>query len=140
MSQLRPDEVDKLFKKPGEKRYDYFIKTVADTEEVYGLADEEGWALIGDEEVDGDIIPLFPHAELAERFRVENDFEEYGIGIVDVNELLEWLDEMEEEGMQVAVFPNLQISGAVIAPQHLKQDLMTELEKYDEDGKKIVKQ
>jgi len=142
MSQLRPDEIDKLFKKPGEKRYDYFIKTVADTEEVYGLADEEGWALIGDEEMDGDILPLFPHPELAERFRVENEeeFGEYAIGILDVNELLEWLDDMVEEGMLVAVFPDLQISGAVIAPQHLKKDLEDELEKYDEDGKKIPKQ
>jgi len=137
MAQLRPEEIDKLFKKPGEKRYDYFIKSVADTEEVYGLADEEGWALIGDEEVDGDIIPLFPHAELAERFRVENDFEEYGIGIVDVNELLTWLDEMEEDNMVVAVFPDLQASGVVIAPAGLKQDLTQELEKYDEEGKKI---
>lgn len=139
MSQLRPDEIAKLFKKPGEKRYDYFVKTVADTEEVFGLADEDDWALIGDEELDGDIIPLFPHAELAERFRVENDFEEYAIAIVDVNELLQWLDEMEEEGMKVCVFPNLEISGAVIAPQHLKTDIMEELEKYDEDGKKIAK-
>lgn len=137
MSQLRPDEIDKLFKKPGEKRYEYFVKKVADTEEVYGLADEEGWALIGDDDTDADIIPLFPHVESAERFRVENDFEEYGIGIVDVNELLEWLDEMQTEKMLVAVFPNLEISGVVIAPERLKEDIMVELEKYDEDGKKL---
>ena len=135
MSELRPEEIARLFKKPGEKRYEYFVKKVADTEEVYGLADEEGWALLGDE--GEDIIPLFPHAEFAEQFRVENEFEEYGIGVVDVNELMEWLDEMEEEGMQVAVFPNLEMSGAVIHPARHKQDLQAELEKYDEDGKKI---
>jgi len=136
---MRPEEIDKIFKKPGEKRYDYFIKTVADSEEVYGLADEEGWALMGDDEVEEDIIPLFPGAEFAERFRVENDFEEYGIGVVDVNELLEWLDDMQKDGMQVAVFPDLNMSGAVIAPEHLKKDIMNELEKYDEDDKKIKK-
>jgi hypothetical protein len=139
MAQLRPEEIDKLFKKPGEKRYDYFIKTVADTEEVFGLADEEGWLLLGDDdnEESEDILPLFPGAEFAERFRVEHGFEEYGIGIVDVNELLTWLDEMEEDNMVVAVFPDLQASGVVIAPSGLKQDLAQELEKYDEEGKKI---
>jgi Protein of unknown function (DUF2750) len=141
MAQLRPEEIDKIFKKPGEKRYDYFIKTVADTEEVYGLADEEGWLLLGEgeEAEDDDILPLFPGAEFAERFRVEHGFEEYGIGVVDVNELLEWLGEMQEDGMLVAVFPDLIASGVVIPPEGLKADLMTELEKYDEDGKKIRK-
>lgn len=137
MSQLRPEEIEKLFKKPGEKRYDYFIKTVAETEEVFGLADEEGWALLGDDEEGEDIIPLFPNAEFAERFRVETDMEEYQIGVLDVNELLEWLDDMQQDGMLVAVFPNLEMFGAVIQPELLKKDLQEELEKYDEDGKKI---
>ncbi len=138
---LRPEEIEKLFKKPGEKRYAYFIKTVADTEEVFGLADEEGWLLLGDDdnEEGEDILPLFPGAEFAERFRVEHGFEEYGIGIVDVNELLEWLDEMEEENMVVAVFPDLLASGVVTKPANLKEDIQAELEHYDEDGKKIKK-
>lgn len=139
MSELKPGDIAKLFKKPSEKRYDYFISTVADTEEVYGLADEEGWALLGDDEEGEDIIPLFPGRAFAEQFRVENDFEEYGIGVLDVNELLEWLDDMEKDNMLVAVFPNLELSGAVIKPSLLKKDLQMELEKYDEDGKKIKK-
>jgi hypothetical protein len=139
MSQLRPEEVDKLFKKPGEKRYEYFIKKVADTEEVYGLADEEGWALLGDDDDDVDIIPFFPHAEMAERFRIEGDFDEYSIGVLDVNELLEWLDDMDNEGMMIAVFPNLDFSGVVMPPERLKKDLTDELDKYDEEGKKIRK-
>ena len=70
MAQLRPEEIDKLFKKPGEKRYDYFIKSVADTEEVFGLADEEGWLLLGDEdnEESEDILPLFPVPNLPNAF------------------------------------------------------------------------
>jgi hypothetical protein len=41
--QSNQENITKLFKKPGEKRYDYFIKKVVENEEVYGLADEEGW-------------------------------------------------------------------------------------------------
>lgn len=137
MAQILPQDIEKLFKKPGEKRYDYFVKKVADTEEVYGLADEEGWALLGDDDDPTDILPIFPHAEAAEQFRVENDFEEYQIGVLDVNEFLEWLDDMEGDSMQVAVFPNLEMSGVVIAPKRLQKDILEELAKYDEDGKKI---
>jgi hypothetical protein len=53
--------------------------------------------------------------------------------------ILQWLDDMEKDNMLVAVFPNLELSGAVIKPSLLKKDLQLELEKYDEDGKKIKK-
>jgi Protein of unknown function (DUF2750) len=138
MADLKPEEVSKIFRRTAEKRYEYFIKIVADTEEVYGLADEEGWALLGDEDDDSaDIIPFFPAAEFAERFRVEGDFDEYQISVLDVNELLEWFDDMEEEGTLVAVFPDLTGSGLVAPASKVKLDLMEELDKYDEDGRKI---
>lgn len=126
--QLRPEDINKLFKKPGEKRYDYFIKKVAENEEVYGLSDEEGWALLGDDE-DADILPLFPAAELAESFRVAMDFEEYKVEALDVAELMAWLDDLETDGMLVAVFPNLELNGAVVEAQHLKADLQKEFDK-----------
>jgi len=138
MGKLKADEIAKLFKKPGEKRYDYFIKKVADTEEVFGLGDDDGWAMLGDDD-DADIIPVFPHAETAEAFRLAAGFDEYRVDSLDVNELLDWLDDMEEDKMLVAVFPNTDFNGAVVDPAMLKEDLEKELEKYDEDGKKISK-
>lgn len=131
-------DIQKLFKKPGEKRYEYFIKKVAESEEVFGLADEEGWALLGDDDDDTNILPLFPSTEFAEAFRVEVGFEENEVQVLDVNELLEWLDDMIEDKMLVAVFPNTELNGAVVEPTLLKADLMKELEKYDEEGRKIV--
>lgn len=138
MSQLTAADIEKVFKKPGEKRYDYFVKTVADTEEVYGLADDEGCALLGDDD-DADIIPFFPHAEMAEVFRLAAGFEEYQVNVIDLNELLAWLDDMPEDNMLVAVLPNTEFNGAVVDPGHLKADLQKELDKYDEEGRKINK-
>jgi len=135
---MTPADVEKIFKKPGEKRYEYFIKKVAESEVVFGLGDEEGWAMLGDDE-NADILPFFPDPEIAETFRKAADFEEYDVMELDVNELLEWLDEMETEGMLVAVCPNTEFNGAVVEPSLLKEDLLKELEKYDEDGKRITK-
>jgi hypothetical protein len=115
-------DLAKFFKKPGEKRYDYFLKQVVENEEVYGLADEEGWALLGDDN-DADILPLFPAPEFAEAFRQAQHFLEFQVEAVDVNELLEWLEEMDSEGMMVAAFPNLELQGAVVPALHLKKDL-----------------
>lgn len=138
MSQLRPNEIAEIFAKRSEKRYDYFIKKVADTEEVFGLTDDEGWLLLDDPD-GNDAMPFFPGEEFAERFRVEGDFEEFEIGVLDVNELLLWLDDMEKDGVRIAVFPNLEMQGAVVSPKKLGEDLEAELVKYDEDGKKIQK-
>lgn len=126
--QLSQEEITKFFKKPGEKRYAYFIKQVAETEEVYGLADDEGWALLGDDS-DADILPLFPAAEFAEAFRTAMEFEEYRVEALDVAELMDWLDDMENDGLLVAVFPNLELNGAVIDPPLLKADLQKEFDK-----------
>ncbi|MBU6341027.1 MAG: DUF2750 domain-containing protein [Bacteroidetes bacterium] len=133
---MNAEEIEKLFKKPGEKRYDLFVKQVAESEVVYGLGDDEGWAMLGDDD-DADILPFFQDPDVALAFRQSAEFEEYDVMELDVNELLEWLDNMTEENMLVAVCPNTEFNGAVVEPAMLKADLMKELEKYDEDGKRI---
>ena len=126
--QLNQEDITKLFKKTGEKRYDYFIKKVVENEEVYGLADEEGWALLGDDS-DADILPLFPAPELAEAFRLATDFDEYAVEALDINELMDWFDDMEKDKLLVAVFPNPDLNGAVVEPKHLKADIQKEFDK-----------
>lgn len=132
---LTPQEIESIFKRPGERRYEYFIKKVADTEEVFGLADEEGWLMLS--EGDTDALPLFPFAEFAETFRTSAGLEENEVEMLDLNELLDWLDDIEKDGLKIAVFPNTEFSCVVMEPSRLKTDLQTELEKYDEDGKRI---
>ena len=128
MEPLNQQDIARLFKKPGEKRYDYFIKQAAETEEVFGLADDEGWGLLGDDS-DADILPLFPAAEFAEAFRLAADFTEYRVEALDINELVEWLEDMEKDGLLIAVFPNPELNGAVVEPKQLRADLQKEFDK-----------
>ncbi|TNE59267.1 MAG: DUF2750 domain-containing protein [Bacteroidetes bacterium] len=125
---MLPPEIEKIFKRPGEKRYDYFIKEVVKNEEVFGLADEEGWALLGDD-LDADILPLFPTAGFAEAFRQGADLREYQVEILDLNELMSWLEDMEEDNLLIAVLPNAHLNGAVVEPAHLRADLQREFDK-----------
>jgi hypothetical protein len=125
---MTPADIEQIFKRPGEKRYNYFLRAAVEHEEVYGLYDDEGWALLGDQD-DADILPLFPSPEFAEAFRQAADYTEYRVEALDVNELMEWLDEMEQDNMLVVVFPNPELNGAVVKPQHLKADIQKEFDK-----------
>lgn len=119
---MKPIEIANMFKKTPETRLKFFLDTVAKTQTVYGLADVEGWALLGneDEADETDILPLFPNAALAEAFRKAADFTAYTVESVDLEELFEWLGELEEDGTLIAILPNPQLEGMVLEAADLK--------------------
>ena len=59
----------------GPERYDYFIRKVADWEEVWSLKVEGGWAMVGNPDSD-ECIPFWPHPEYA-RICAKDQWEEY---------------------------------------------------------------
>ena len=125
---MKPSEIANLFKQPGEKRYAYFLQTVSEDRQAFGISDEEGWALLGDDN-DQDILPLFSSALLAEAFRKSAGYEEYRVEKIELEDLLDWLEEMETDHMMVAILPNSRLEGAIVEPLQLKEDLQSRLEK-----------
>ncbi len=120
---MKPTEVANIFKMPGEKRLTYFLETVHQSKKVYGLSDEEGWALLGDDD-DTDILPLFPEAGLAEAFKKAAGYEDYTVEEVTLDVLLDWLDELDEEETMIAICPNTHLEGAIVEPANLKIELL----------------
>lgn len=51
-------EAENVLKLDNRKKYEYFIKKVADFEEVWSLRDEDGWATLGTE--DKVFFPIWP--------------------------------------------------------------------------------
>lgn len=129
---LTQKQVDEILAKKPENRYKYFIRTVAAEEEVWGLADEEGWLLLEDDEDDTDVLAVFPYPEFAEVFREKGEFDEFQVAALDLNEFLEWLDDFEKEKMKIAVFPTPDFQSAVMTPERLKADFQTEFDKEQE--------
>ncbi len=116
-------EITAVFKQSGEERLALFLAAVAQNQMVYGISDEEGWALLGDTE-DTDILPLFHDADLAEAFRKAAGFEGNEVEEVEMEELLEWLQELDEDGAMIAVCPNTHFEGAIVEPAQLMSDLI----------------
>ena len=61
---MRNSKIDNVINLTASERYDYFIRKVADFEEVWGLKDAEGWALMGSEEQV--LFPIWSEKEFAE--------------------------------------------------------------------------
>jgi len=129
MGQLSQKQIEEILAKKPEKRYNYFIKTVCEEEEVWGLADDEGWLLLEDDEDDSEVLAVFPYPEFAEIFRANGGFDEFKVASLDLYEFVDWLDDFEKEKMKVAVFPTPDFQSAVMTPQRLKDDFQTEFDK-----------
>lgn len=132
MAQLSQKQVEEILAKKPEKRYNYFIKSVCEEEEVWGLADDEGWLLLEDDEDDSEVLAVFPYPEFAEIFRIKGGFEEFKVASLDLYEFVDWMDDFEKEKMKVAVFPTPDFQSAVMTPQKLKEDFQTEFDKETE--------
>jgi len=113
---------------PASKRYEYFIKKVADSTEVWGLSNTT-WATA---QVDGGgtVIPFWPKQEFAKACATD-EWEKYSPKSIDLKDFLEkWLPGMLRDGYRPAIFYNANDRGVVVDIERLKNDLSEELEKY----------
>ena len=108
-------------------RYEYFIKKVADFEEVWGLYND-GWATSEDDEGNM-LIPFFPKKEFAEYYAI-NEWNVFKATSIDLDEFIEeWLEGMYKDGIKPSIFPTHEDS-ALVEISVLLRDLRNELEKY----------
>lgn len=134
---LSQKQIEEILAKKPEKRYNYFIKTVCEEEELWGLIDpegEEGWLILEVDEDNTEALAVFPNAEFAELFRASGDFEEFKVESLDLYEFVDWLDDFEKDNIKVGVFPTPDFQCAVIPPQRLKEDFQTEFDKETGEG------
>lgn len=128
--QVRDKEFEAVIGLPGPDRYGYFIKRVADTEEVWGLRDDDGWASLGDDS--GQVcFPVWPHPRFAEALATD-EWASYRAAAIPLSSWLEdWLPGLEEDGSQIAVFPSPAGQGVVVSCKELEAHLENELEEYE---------
>lgn len=126
---LTSQQIEETLARKPESRYRYFIRTVLAEEQVWGLADKEGWLLLEDEDDDTDVLAVFPNPEFAKIFREKGGFEEFQIEALDLQEFIAWLDDFEQQKMKVAVFPTPDFQSAVMTPNRIKADFQAEFDK-----------
>jgi hypothetical protein len=128
MIDVTPKEMDAVLKLPAPKRYEHFIKRVADTQRAWGLY-QAGWALAGDAD-QNQLFLLWPAREYAQLV-ASGEWQGYEPKELTLEELLsELLPRLIGDGVGVGVFFGPDGQGVTPSAQRLRADLENELAKY----------
>lgn len=106
---LNRKHVDSVLALPDKKRFDHFVKVVADRQEVWGLY-QGGWALAATN--DGvTVFPLWPAKDYAQLCAV-CEWEGYEPRLITLAELMEDLfPKLKKDGVLPGVFSSLRVKG-----------------------------
>ena len=123
-------EIASVLQLDGPRRYSYWVKKVADQQEVWSLWQESGWALAGDDQ-GRQLIPVWPHERFA-GLCAHDIWAGYVPKRVELDVWIErWIPGMERDGRLVAVFPTPGDRGVAVEPAKLGDDLREELTNYE---------
>lgn len=113
---------------PGPKRYEHFVKVVADWEEVWGLYND-GWALAATD--DGQqVFPLWPAKEYAQLCAAK-EWEGYEPEPFPLEDFMnELLPNLKDDGVLPGIFYTPSDNGVTPTVDQLLADLNEELENY----------
>ncbi|MDR6726207.1 hypothetical protein J2W91_004713 [Paenibacillus amylolyticus] len=124
---MNQKEFESVIQLPANIRYEYFIKKVVDSEEVWSLY-ENGWSVTKDDK-GTKLLPFWPKKEFAE-YCASEDWEIYNSKSIDLYEFIdEFLPNLKRDGFQPSIFFN-NVDSAILEVDVLIEDLKTELEKY----------
>ena len=113
---------------PGPERYEYFIKRVADAQEVWGLY-QDGWALAKTD--DGTLVfPMWPASDYAS-LCAEYEWDGYDAQAFSIEELLEdLLPQLEQDRVLPGIFYTPGDKGITPTLDERRSDLVRELGRY----------
>ena len=125
---LNRKHVDSVLALPDKKRFDHFVKVVADRQEIWGLY-LDGWALVATN--DGvTVFPLWPAKEYAQLCAV-SEWEGYEPRLITLAELMEDLfPKLKKDGVLPGVFFKPEGKGMTPGVDELNVVLDGELQKY----------
>lgn len=125
---MHPEKFKQVAGLPSAERHAYFVRKVADTQEVWGLH-HAGWATA---QAGGKVaIPFWPEAAFAQAC-ASGDWEHCQPRAIALDDFLnKWLPGMASNGQLASVFPVPQGSVSVAAPTDLLKDLQHESEQYE---------
>ncbi|WP_410210227.1 DUF2750 domain-containing protein [Aquirhabdus sp.] len=125
---INQKQIDAVLALPSTKRYEHFIKVVADGQEVWGLYCD-GWAL-SVTEAGGKVFPMWPAQEYAS-LCAEKTWSGYMPKSFSIDDLMsDLLLRLKKDGVALGIFYTPLDQGVMPSIEQFVSDLNTELEKY----------
>jgi Protein of unknown function (DUF2750) len=126
---LKVEQLRVVLALPGPKRYEHFVKQVADTQKVWSLRDESGWVCSTTDE-GTDVLPLWPHSDYAS-LAATGEWAGCQPHAIELRKLMEeMVPSFGERGVGVLIFPTPDDKGVVPPLEQLLSDIRAELTKY----------
>ena len=113
-----------------DKRLEYFIRKVADTELIWGSHGDNGWLLLSDEN-GRKIVPFWPEREFVNEYNITHKYEYFPKEMDLYYFLNKWINGLTKDKIDIAVFPVMKKESFIITPLELKVLLEDELEQYE---------
>ncbi|MBW3507387.1 DUF2750 domain-containing protein [Janthinobacterium lividum] len=125
---MHPEKFKQVMGLLSGERHAYFVRKVADTQEVWGLY-HAGWATA---QAHGYVaIPFWPEAAFAQAC-ASGDWEHFQPRAIALGDFLsKWLPGMASNGQLASVFPVPQGGASIAAPADLLRDMRHESEQYE---------
>ena len=126
---MHPKQLETVSALPASERYGYFVRKVADLEELWGLHDD-AWAVMADDD-GNEVFPFWPEREFAETLAA-GSWSSYQAKSISVYDYLDhWIPGMVDDRKCPAVFPTASGKGVVVDPQRLADDLKEEMKQSE---------
>ena len=123
-------EIEAVLSLDAMKRYQYWIKKVADQQQVWSLWHEGNWVLAGDDS-GSQLVPVWPHASYAS-LCATGVWNGSDPKVIPLHVWLDrWIPGMEGDHRRVAVFPTPSDQGISMEPKKVEDDLRNELLNYE---------
>ncbi len=117
-----------------EANYERFIAEVVETGIVWGLENEDGWALcpsVDNEEID--VMPFWSERAFAEALCCD-EWEGYKPQALDLEEFLDdWLPGLHEDVVLVGINWTDEMEGIEVQPLDLAEEIEDELESFQQE-------
>jgi hypothetical protein len=129
MANMDPKKRENVMAMRADERFAYFVRKVADFEQVWGLYDE-GWAT-ADNGGDAIGLPFWPEQDFAAACAVDA-WDKYAPKAIPLSEFLaKWLPGMARDSRLVAVFPTERDTAVFASPYVVMTAIQREMEQHD---------
>jgi len=106
-----------------QQNYERFVTRVRESESVWGLKSDDGWAYCPSNEYECDVLLFWSDEAYARRHAVK-EWEDYKPVAIDLDSFIDnWLKGMHNDGVLAGINFNADLAGLEVEPSKLAQEL-----------------
>lgn len=114
-------EVERVLALAPEQRLDYLLKKARENQQIWILADDYGCVMFNTEEED--CVPVWPSEEFAKLWCTDEWAECKPMALTIEKWTKDWTSGLEDDEVNVVVFPNLNSEGLIYPPWEFEEKL-----------------